>query len=138
MTKYQSEKAEITANQKLVFEVLSSPAKIKTLIDNAGLAEKMSGFNTTNDTIVLSAPGVGNISFLLCDSKPFSSVVYVTQNSPLKMELLIHLDKISDETTELQLKLTADLPPVIKVMLGTKVQEALDKLAKYIALAFNK
>ena len=54
------------------------------------------------------------------------------------MELLIHLDKISDETTELQLKLTADLPPVIKVMLGTKVQEALDKLAKYIALAFNK
>ncbi len=138
MTKYQSEKAEITANQKLVFEVLSSPAKIKTLIDNAGFAEKMSGFNTTNDTIVLSAPGVGNITFLLGESEPFSSVVYVTQNSPLKMELLIHLDKISDETTELQLKLTADLPPVIKMMLGTKVQEALDKLAKYIALAFNK
>jgi len=138
MTKYQSELIVIKADQIKAFETLSSPLKIRELIYNAGLSEKLNGFDIINDSIVFSNPAVGNIIFRLKETNKYSSIQYQTENSPLTMNLEIELSKVTEDSTNLQLNLTAELPPVIKMMMGSKVLEALDKLNKFIAISFEK
>jgi hypothetical protein len=63
------------------------------------------------------------------DRVPYSRIVYEDDGAPFKFTLTLHFDPSSDPyKTDFQIVLDADLNFMMKTLLGSKLQEGLDKI----------
>lgn len=80
------------------------------------------------DSLRASVQGF-SIGVKVNDRVPYSKIVYEDDGAPFKFRMALHFDPAADPyKTDFQLVLDADLNFMMKTLLGSKLQEGLDKI----------
>lgn len=75
-----------------------------------------------------------NIGVRITDRVPYSRIDFADDGAPFKFVLSMHFDPSADPyKTDYHISLDADLNFMMKTLLGSKLQEALDKIVDAIA-----
>ena len=161
MTKYESNVKQIAAPVELVYQKLSNLGNLRPMIENAqnnemlkaqieaagqdaSQLEKLKDVRLTADSIAIPAPMVGEIALRIIEREENKTVKFETEQSPIQANMWIQVLPTSDVTTadgmqgtKMRLTLKADLNPMVKMMIGSKLKEGIDKFADLLAAGLS-
>ncbi|MFA5849870.1 MAG: hypothetical protein WC833_08300 [Bacteroidales bacterium] len=101
-----------------------------------GVLEK-SEIKSTSDTLLAKVQGF-EMGLKVDERTPFSSIKYVQYGkSPIAFVFKVLLSPVNDAETEFHLELDAELSGIFKMMLGSKLQGAIDKVTDELEKGFS-
>lgn len=90
--------------------------------------DKKEGVTAEYDTLNASVQGF-NIGVKVVERTPYSVIGYADDGAPFKFGLTLHFDPVSDPyKTDFHVHLSADLNFMMKTLLGSKLQEGIDRV----------
>jgi hypothetical protein len=90
--------------------------------------DKKEGVTADYDSIKATVQGF-TIGVKVVDRVPYSKLEFADDGAPFQFKLAMHFDAASDPyKTDFQITLDADLNLMMKMLLGSKIQGALDKV----------
>lgn len=151
MTKYESQVKQINAPVERVYATLSNLENLRPLLDNiqdnelvkekireAGQdpsqLEKLKDVQLTADRISFPAPMVGEIALLITEREENKCIKFGTEQAPLDANLWIQVLPVTDTTSKMRLTLKADLNPMIKMMIGSKLESGIERFADILSM----
>lgn len=98
--------------------------------------DKIDGIQTTFDTLDITVRGF-NIGVKVESRVPYSLVEYSDNGAPFEFKASFHFDACPSDSarTDFHIELSADLNLMMKMMLGPKLQTALDQLVDGLVAA---
>lgn len=130
--KYESSVREIPHAQETVYQSLSDLRNLERIKERMP-EEKVQGMEFNQDTMAVSMPPVGRIALRIIEREEPKCIKFETEQSPLDFNFWIQLLPITEQSCKMRLTLKADLNPLIRGMVGGKLQEAIDKIAEMLA-----
>lgn len=130
--KYESSVREIPHAQETVYQSLSDLRNLERIKERMP-EEKVQGMEFDQDTMAVSMPPVGRIALRIIEREEPKCIKFETEQSPLDFNFWIQLLPVTEQSCKMRLTLKADLNPLIKGMVGGKLQEAIDKIAEMLA-----
>ena len=95
--------------------------------------EKKADVTADYDSLHATVQGF-NVGVRIMDRTPYSRIDFADDGAPFKFALSMHFDPSADPyKTDFRICLDADLNFMMKTLLGSKLQEALDKIVDAIA-----
>lgn len=158
MTKYESDVKQIAATVEQVYQKLSNLENLRPILENAqdnealkarieaagqdsSHLEKLKDVRLTADSIAIPAPMMGEIALRIIEREENKTVKFETEQSPIHANMWIQVLPTSEVTTaeglqgtKMRLTLKADLNPMVKMMVGSKLQEGINKFADMLAM----
>ena len=158
MTKYESDVKQIAATVEQVYQKLSNLENLRPILENAqdnealkarieaagqdsSHLEKLKDVRLTADSIAIPAPMVGEIALRIIEREENKPVKFETEQSPIQANMWIQVLPTSEVTTaeglqgtKMRLTLKADLNPMVKMMVGSKLQDGINKFADMLAM----
>jgi len=131
MESYVSGVKAAQGSAEQVFKVLSDMNNIQRI--KSRIEGKVQDLQTTTDTCSFSIPPFGSASLKIASREPNSTVVYESVNSPMAFKLWIQIKEVTPIQSAIRLTLKVDLNFMLKSMLGSKIEEGIDKVAEAIA-----
>lgn len=133
MKEYISKQQQIFRPADKIFTVISR-------FDNLtpALADKVEGWQADEDTCSFKVKGF--TVRLRIDERVAPKHVKITGDDggvPVDFAFWIQLHGVSDNDTRIRLVLHADLNMMMRMMIGNKLQDALDKVVEGLAASFN-
>lgn len=132
---YTSPQHTIYHPARVVYQTLSSFANFTPI-----LADKVEGWQATQDTCSFKAQGF-NVALEMVERKE-NELIKVAPAAeggiPFEFAFFVQLKEITPTETRLRVVLDAQMNMMIKMMIGNKLQEAVDKIAEQIAQSFNR
>lgn len=141
---------QVNAPVERVYATLSDLNNLRPLIERAQtdetLKEKMreagqenaldslKDVTLTSDTLEIPAPMVGTISLRIIEREENKCIKFVTDKSPVNANLWIQVLPETESTSKLKLTIDADIPFMLKSMVGSKIREGIEKVADAIAM----
>jgi hypothetical protein len=90
--------------------------------------DKKEGVTADYDSIQATVQGF-TIGVKVAERVPYSRIEFADNGAPFQFRLTMHFDAASDPyKTDFQIKLDADLNLMMKMLVGSKIQGALDKV----------
>ena len=90
--------------------------------------DKKEGVTADYDFIHADVQGF-NIGVKVASRTPYSKIEYADDGAPFKFSLTLHFDPAQDPyKTDFQIEMNADLNFMMKMVLGSKLQQGLDKV----------
>lgn len=130
MSDYVSKVHIINASDEKIFKKLSDFKNLENfasaLPDNAPVKD----LKSETDWVSFNASMVGEIILRIVEREEFKTIKIVSEKSPIAMTGWIQLVKVDDNTTKIRLTLRADLPFMLRTMVGSKIEEGIDKAAE--------
>lgn len=150
MAKYESQIKYINAPVESVYRTLSNLENFRPLLENAAdnpmvkqkmeeagqdpsQLDKLKDVQLTNDRISIPAPMIGEIALAIIEREENKTIKFQTEQSPIEANLWIQVLPTA-EGTKMRLTLKADLNPMVKMMIGNKLEEGIDKFADMLAM----
>ncbi|MBQ2103518.1 MAG: hypothetical protein II479_08155 [Bacteroidales bacterium] len=101
-------------------------------------ADKREGIQADYDTLTASLQGM-SFGLKVHERVPYSRVELVDYGAPFAFHIALHCDPVPDNPykTDFSIKLEADLNFMLKMALGGKLREALDRLVDGLVDASN-
>ena len=82
---------------------------------------------------------VGEIALRIIEREENKTIKFETEQSPIQANMWIQvLPSTNDDGTKMKLTLKADLNPMVKMMVGSKISDGIDKFADMLALALGR
>ena len=151
MTKYESKIKQINAPVESVYATLSNLENLRPMLENArnseavkekireagqdpAQLEKLDEVTLTPDRISFPAPMVGEVALAVVEREENKCIKFQTEQSPVEANLWIQVLPVTDTTSKMRLTLKADLNPMIKMMIGSKLEKGLDQFADMLAM----
>ncbi len=152
MAKYESKVKMIAAPVEMVYAKLSNLENLRPMIegaqDNEALKaqieaagqdashlDKLKDVKLTADSIAIPAPMIGDIALRIIEREENKTIKFETEQSPISANMWIQVLPAGDGTaTKMRLTLKADLNPMIKMMIGKKLDEGIDKFADMLTM----
>ena len=95
--------------------------------------DKRQGIMADYDTITAVVQGF-NIGVRVSERVPYSRIDFVDNGAPFNFTVSMHFDSIGEpDKTDFSIELSADLNLMMKMMLGSKLQEGLDRMVDGLA-----
>ena len=124
MVNYKSKKAVVS---KAPYELYMAFVDMRNFIQFLP-EEKKADVTADYDSIHASVQGF-NIGVRVTDRVPYSRIAFADDCAPFKFALQMHFNPAADPyKTDFQIELDADLNFMMKTLLGSKIQGALDKV----------
>ena len=124
MVNYMSKKAVVS---KAPYELYMAFVDMRNFIQFLP-EEKKADVTADYDSIHASVQGF-NIGVRVTDRVPYSRIAFADDGAPFKFALQMHFNPAADPyKTDFQIELDADLNFMMKTLLGSKIQGALDKV----------
>lgn len=124
MVNYKSKRAVVS---KAPYELYMAFVDMRNLIQFLP-EEKKADVTADYDSIHASVQGF-NIGVKVTDRVPYSRIAFADDGAPFKFALQMHFNPAADPyKTDFQIELEADLNFMMKTLLGSKIQGALDKV----------
>ena len=99
--------------------------------------DKKEGVVATEDTIEGEVQGI-RMGLKISHKTPFSSLMFQNfGNTPFEFAITIFFDAIDSYKTAFHMEVSADLPMMVKMMIGNKLQDAVDQMTEQLGLAFS-
>lgn len=148
--KESSEIKYVNAPVERVYATLSNLENLRPLIEKAqndeALREKLreagheaaidnlKDITLTNDSIGVQAPMLGNISMRIIDREEGKCIKFETEQSPIKANFWIQTLPVSDDQSKMKLTIDADIPFMLRAMVGSKLKDGINKIADTLAM----
>lgn len=132
MEKYESKHVRILRPAETVYGVLSRFDNLTPV-----LADKVEGWTADENTCSFKAKGFP-VRLRMVEKEPFKLVKVTGEDgSPMDFTFWLQLVSADVSDTRMRLVLHVKLNMMMKMMIGGKLQQALDQTADQIAEAFN-
>ena len=131
MQEYISKQQQILRPAEQIYAVISR-------FDNLtpAVADKVEEWQATEDTCSFKAKGF-TVKLRITDRVAPKHVKVEGDGVPMDFAFWIQLHPVSETDTRMRLVLHAELNMMLKMMIGSKLQGALDQIAEGMAKAFN-
>ena len=154
MAKYESKKKAIPYAQSVVYAKLSDlrnlevlktrlnsdqpdiPDDMKSQVSDDQLSkakELIQNMEFTADTMSIDIPPVGKLVVEIIEREPEKLVKLTSTQSPIPLTMWIQLVPTSDSSCAMRLTLEAELNMFLKMAVGGKLKEGVDKFADMLA-----
>ena len=151
MAKYESSVKQVNAPVERVYAVLSDMERLRPMIELAqnnemlkeklreagqdpAQLEKLKDMNLTSDRISFPAPMVGEIALAIVEREQDRCVKFQTEKSPIEANLWIQVLPVTSTTSKMRVTIKADLNPMIKIMVGSKLEKGIDQFADMLCM----
>jgi len=140
----------VNAPVEQVYATLSDLENLRPLLDrlqnDEALREKikqegqektidsLQNITLTSDSIAVPAPMIGQVAMRIIEREENKCIKFETEQSPVKANLWIQVLSETDTTSKLKLTIDADIPFMLKPMIGSKLKDGIDKMADVIAM----
>ncbi|MBO4871729.1 MAG: hypothetical protein J5565_07105 [Muribaculaceae bacterium] len=140
MDSYKSEPQRIACDINTIFDKLSSPTVFRNQID-AHLHQlpeeakaNLDKVEFLDDAIAIESP-MGPLKLAVDHehSQAPNRIVYTAAQSPVKFNLTIELEPISEQETQSMAALELDLPFFMKAMVNKQLEQAASKFGEMLA-----
>lgn len=125
--KYESRIGTIACDAHRIYAVLSNLNnlnKVKDLIPQ----DKVQEMEVGEDYIRIKVDGLGQkICIRIVDKEEDKTIKFGLENVPMDINFWIQLKETAPMETRFKLTLHADLPMMLRMMLGSKIQKGLDQ-----------
>lgn len=131
--KYTSKQVSISRPASTIFHALSNFSNFTPI-----LADRVEGWSATPDRCTFKIKGF-TLSLRMEESIPNSTIKVVGDDNgaPFPFSFWIQLKELSEQETRLRLVLDVELNAMMKMLIGGKMQNAVDSIADQIAQGFN-
>lgn len=133
-TTYTSKIERVNHADNVVYGVLSQPNKLQPLVAAVPDNEYIDGIELDHDTIKLKTKQFGNVVMRIVEREENKTVKFASDNSPIHVNLWIQFKPTQADQTAVRLTLRADIPMMVKMMFGSKIEEALNKVASALPM----
>lgn len=141
MTTYESEIKTINKPQEKVFNLLSDLSNLDRVqnlnIEGREQSEFMNDLEFDKDSAKFSITGLGRVGFRIVEREPFKTIKLEAEGSPIGATGWIQLVPVSENETKMKVTIKADLPMMIKMMVGNKFTKGVNAIADAIVLAVS-
>lgn len=139
MSIYSSKPQTVKGDIDTVYDKVANPMQFQKYLDQlpADVLAKIGDIRFTDDSIVITAAPVGEIALTITERMPGKHVKFAAQNAPVRMETVIELQPLGADLTEVTAKIDVDIPPMLRPMVGGKLQEAADKMGEMLGKLLN-
>jgi hypothetical protein len=137
MTTYESDIKTISSNEEVVFGILSDLNNLKQLQDNPSLKDKVKDLQFDTDSCSFSVDPVGKVGFRIVDREPFTTIKFLSENTPVEVNVWIQFKQAGENQTAMKLTLKAELPMMIKMMVDKKLKEGINVIADLLVKALT-
>ena len=130
MTTYESDIKYIIATPTAVYQKLSDLSSLDSLIEKLPTEQKDKIQNVTCDADSVSFLVQGmNVTLRIVDREENKTIKFGIENLPIQGNFWIQILPASETQTKMKLTLKADLPMMVKMMVGSKLGDAVNQLA---------
>lgn len=142
METYESSVKKVAAKPEDIYKVVSdmnNVAKVRNMIPASMMeqhADKLKILETMEcdtNSVYFSAPMVGRMGLLIVDKEENKLVKFGGNPSPCDFNFWIQMKETGPNESAIKLTLKADLPFALKLMVGSKIKDGIEKLADTIA-----
>lgn len=151
MAKYESSVKQVNAPVERVYSVISDLERLRPVIEMAqnnemikeklreaghdpAQLEKLKDMNLTSDRVSFPAPMVGEVAVAIIEREENKCVKFETEKSPIDANLWIQVLPVTDTTSKMRVTLKADLNPMMKMILGSKLEKGIDQFADMLCM----
>ena len=151
MAKYESSVKQVNAPVERVYSVISDLERLRPVIEMAqnnemikeklreagqdpAQLEKLKDMNLTSDRVSFPAPMVGEVAVAIIEREETKCVKFETEKSPIDANLWIQVLPVTDTTSKMRVTLKADLNPMMKMILGSKLEKGIDQFADMLCM----
>ena len=138
MSKYEGKEAVAVIARDDAFDKLADTkalqARLESLPDDR--RNQLQGLKFDDDAISLASP-VGELRFVAQEKLPPERIVFAADGSPIPLSVIINLSEKSATETGVSVVIDADLPFMLKAMVGSKLKDAVDQISLGIASAIS-
>lgn len=131
MTEFVSKQVQIHRPEKEVFDTLSDFGHFTPIVK-----DRLEEWEATSEACSFKLYGM-RMALAIVEKEPYRTIKLTGDNMPFEFFFWIQLKGMEATETRMRLTVHARLNPVMKMMVGSKLQEGIDKLAEHIAAAFN-
>ena len=133
MEKYESKQQQINHPASLIFPIISRMDFL-----TPAMQDKVEEWQATPDTCSFKVKGF-KVSLRIADKVENKHVKIVADEGglPIDFTFWIQLQEVSSLDTRVRMVLHAELNMMMKMMVGSKLQEGLDKAVEGLAVALN-
>lgn len=142
VSKYVSDVKIVNNNQEIIYNYLSNFENLSKYV-NEGLLEKMSeqvpqikisDFESDADSCRFQIAGMGQAEIRIIDREPMKTIKITSTGSlPVSVVFWIQLLPVAEYETKLRLTLDADMSMMIKMMVGKKLEDGINRIADVLA-----
>jgi len=136
MAIYSSQPVRLTSPAESVYSKLSNLENLRSLLeripsDKVPEDQKamLDNITISPDSISVPAGPVGNLDFVVTERKEPSLVKLSAQNSPVPMSLALCITPESDAECTAKVDIDINIPPMLRPMVGDKIQQVADKFS---------
>ena len=151
MAKYESSVKQVNAPVERVYSVISDLERLRPVIEMAqnnemikeklreagqdpAQLEKLKDMNLTSDRVSFPAPMVGEVAVAIIEREENKCAKFETEKSPIDANLWIQVLPVTDTTSKMRVTLKADLNPMMKMILGSKLEKGIDQFADMLCM----
>lgn len=133
MNTYESHIAKVAADAAAIYAVISDLTNLERVRDLIP-QDKVQEFETDADFVRMKVDGLGQkIIIRIVDRRPGDTVKYGVENLPMDGNFWIQIKQVAPHDSRIKLTLKAELPMMIAMMAGKKIQEGIDQAADMMA-----
>lgn len=133
MNTYESHIAKVAADASAIYAVISdlrNLERVRELIPQ----DKVQEFETDTDYVRLKVDGLGQkIVIRIVDRIANDTVKFGIENLPMDGNFWIQVKQVAPHDSRIKLTLKAELPMMIAMMAGKKIQQGIDQAADMMA-----
>lgn len=134
MTTVESKIVAIRRSDEQVYTVLSSFQNFTSAVE----AAKLKDWEADDDTCKFRVDGIGLISLKIIEREPFKSLkITGDEGVPFEFFIWLQFKQVAPYDTRMKITLKAELNMMMKMVIGSKLQEGIDTVAETIAKALN-
>lgn len=130
MTTYESDIKTILFNNKVVFAKLSDLNNLSSLVDKVPAESGITELSCDTDTVSFNVNLAGKITLRIIEREEPKTIKFQSENSPVAFNLWIQLVEKAETDTKLKITMKAEIPAMIKMMIGSKLNDFVNKFAE--------
>ena len=133
MSKYESGVKQIPYTQAAVYATLSDLSNIEK-VKNRIPADKVQNLTFDRDTVSVSVPPVGDVTLRIIERDEPKCIKFEAQNSPVPLTMWVQLLPVTESSCKMRVTVKADIPLLLKPMVGGKLKDGVDRIADVLAM----
>jgi hypothetical protein len=137
MTTYESQQKQILKPHEIVYSTLSDLTNLSAFKDKIP-ADKVKDLDITADAISATIDPIGRVTFRIVEREPYKIIKFGADNLPVELNFWIQLVGVSEIDTRMKLTIKADIPMILKPMIGNKLSNGIEQIADMLTEALNK
>lgn len=137
MTQYESKQKQIFKPQAQLYALVADLTNLAAMKEHIP-ADKVKDLEFTSDTISATVDPIGKVVFRIIEREPCKTVKFGADNIPMQFNMWIQFVGVSENDTRMKITVRADIPFMLKPMIGNKLEKGVEQMADMLAAAFNR